>query len=148
YKQIESAQAEKNSQDAIRKAGNIEAKPIFDALSALREAAVSPAFPEDLASVTGFVSRLTSEVVGIYDTAWPKSPKQIVTIVRAVPQLSDARALLDERYQTAAAAKASLDKEFGDGDRILKTLRSGGTYMSWDTQEFLADMARMRVPAQ
>jgi uncharacterized protein YPO0396 len=148
YKQIESAQAEKNSQDATRKAGNIEAKPIFDALSALREAAISPAFPKDLASVTGFVSRLTSEVAGIYDATWPKSPKQIAGIVRAMPQLSDARAQLDEQYQTAAAAKASLAKDFDEGDRILKTLRSGGTYMSKDTQEFLADMARMRVPAQ
>lgn len=148
YKQIESAQAERNRQDAIRRASNIEARRIFDALSALREAARSPALPSGLASVRDFASRLTSGIVAVYDTAWPKSPKQIAAIVAAVPQLSDARAQLDELYQRAAAAKANLAKEFEDVDRILKTLRSGGTYMSKDTQDFLADMAKMRVPAQ
>ena len=148
YKQIESAQAERNRQDAIRKASNIEARPIFDALSALREAATRPALPSGLASVRDFASRLTSGIGGVYDTAWPKSPKQIAAIVAAVPQLSDARGQLDELYQRAAATKATLAKEFEDVDRILKTLRSGGTYMSKDTQDFLADMAKMRVPAQ
>lgn len=46
YKQIEQAQAEKDHQDAIRRAGNTEAKPIFDALRALRDAALSDVFPE------------------------------------------------------------------------------------------------------
>ncbi len=148
YKQIERAQGEKNRQQAIRKTGNIEAKPIFDALSALREAATSAVFPGGLTSITNYASRLTSGVVGGYDTAWPSAPKQIAALVTAVPPLSDARTQLDQLYQSAAAARASLAKEFEDGDRILKTLRSGGTYMSTDTQDFLADMTKMRVPAQ
>lgn len=148
YKQIEKAEAEKNSQDAIRRAGAVEAKPIFDALSALREAGTSPAFPADFASIADFASRLTPGLLGNYDAAWPKSAKQIAALVTAVPQLSDARVRLDERYQNAASDKASLAKEFEEGDRVLKKLRSGGTYMSNDTQDFLADMAKMRVPAQ
>ncbi|MGY8669234.1 SbcC/MukB-like Walker B domain-containing protein [Bradyrhizobium sp. UFLA05-109] len=146
YKQIEKAEAEKNSQDAVRRAGAVEAKPIFDALSALREAATSPAFPTDFASIADFASRLTQGLH--YDAAWPKSAKQIAALVTAVPDLSDARVRLDERYQNAASDKASLAKEFEEGDRVLKKLRSGGTYMSNDTQDFLADMAKMRVPAQ
>jgi energy-coupling factor transporter ATP-binding protein EcfA2 len=148
FEQIKKAQAERNTQDAIRKAGVIEAKPIFDALNALREATNSPAFPTGLAKITDFASRLTSDLIGVHDAAWPKSPKQIAALVSAVPQLSDVRAVLDERHQNAASAKASLTKEFDEGDRILKKLRSGGTYMSNDTQDFLADMAKMRVPAQ
>ncbi|WFU26782.1 ATP-binding protein [Bradyrhizobium sp. CB1717] len=148
FEQIKKAQAERNTQDAIRKAGAIEAKPIFDALNALREATNSPAFPTGLAKITDFASRLTSDLIGIHDAAWPKSPKQITALVSAVPQLSDVRAVLDERHQNAASTKASLTKEFDEGDRILKKLRSGGTYMSNDTQDFLADMAKMRVPAQ
>lgn len=148
FEQIKKAQAERNTQDAIRKAGVIEAKPIFDALTSLREATNSPAFPSGLAKITEFALRLTSDLVGVHDAAWPKSPKQIAALVSGVPQLSDVRAVLDERHQTAASIKAGLTKEFDEGDRILKKLQSGGTYMSNDTQDFLADMANMHVPAQ
>lgn len=148
FEQIKKAQAERNTQDAIRKAGVIEAKPIFDALNSLREATNSLAFPRGLAKISDFASRLTSDLVGVHDAAWPKSPKQIAALVSAVPQLSDVRAVLDERHQTAASIKAGLTKEFDEGDRILKKLQSGGTYMSDDTQDFLADMEKMHVPAQ
>jgi hypothetical protein len=148
YKQIEFAQAEQNRQNAIRKAGNIEAKPISDALNALLEAVTSPAFPKNLVSVPDIVPRLGAGIGGIYDAAWPKAPKQLATLVETVPPLADARAKLDELYQDAAAAKASLAKEFEDINRRLKNLRSGGTDMSRDTQDFLADMSKMHVPAQ
>lgn len=148
YKQIEKAQAEKNNQDAIRKAGAIEAKPIFDAFSALREAATSASFPRNLAPILEFRPRLTSDIPGIYDTSWPRSPKQVALLVTAVPPLSAARTQFDEGYQVAAAIKAELAKEFDDGQRILTNLQAGGTYMSKETQDFLADMARMGVPAQ
>ncbi|MGY3610823.1 MULTISPECIES: SbcC/MukB-like Walker B domain-containing protein [unclassified Bradyrhizobium] len=114
----------------------------------MREAATSSALPSNFASIADFASRLTSSLLGVYEVTWPKSPKHIATVVAAVPQLSDARLQLDQRYQNAAAAKASLAKEFEEQERILKNLQSGGTYMSKDTQDFLADMAKMRVPAQ
>ena len=148
YKQIEFAEAEQNRQAAIRKAGNIEAKSIFDALSALREVATGAALPKTFASIAGFVPRLSAGIGVAYDADWPKAPKDIATLVAAVPALSDARAKLDELYRDAAAAKAGLAKEFDDINRRLKNLRSGGTDMSRDTQGFLEDMRRLRVPAQ
>lgn len=148
YKQIEFAEAEQNRQAAIRKAGNIEAKSIFDALSALREVATSAALPKTFASIAGLVPRLSAGIGVAYDADWPKAPKEIATLVGAVPALSDARAKLDELYRDAAAAKAGLAKEFDDLNRRLKNLRSGGTDMSRDTQGFLEDMRRLRVPAQ
>ena len=148
YKQIEFAEAEQNRQAAIRKAGNIEARSIFDALSALREVATSAVLPKTFASIAGLVPRLSAGIGGAYDADWPKAPDQIVPLVKAMPVLSEARAKLDELYRDAAAAKAGLAKEFDDINRRLKNLRSGGTDMSRDTQGFLEDMRRMRVPAQ
>lgn len=148
YKQIEFAEAEQKRLAAIRKAGNIEAKSIFDALSALREVATSASLPKTFASIAGFVPRLSAGIGGAYDADWPKAPKEIATLIGAVPALSDARAKLDELYRDAAAAKAGLAKEFDDINRRLKNLRSGGTDMSRDTQGFLEDMRRLRVPAQ
>lgn len=148
YKQIEFAEAEQNRQAAIRKASNIEAKSIFDALSALREVATSAALPKTFAGIGGLVPRLSAGIGGVYDADWPKAPKEIAALVGAVPALSDARSKLDELHRDAAAARAGLAKEFDDINRRLKNLRSGGSDMSRDTQGFLEDMRRMRVPAQ
>lgn len=148
YKQIEFAEAEQNRQAAIRKAGNIEARSIFDALSALREVATSAALPKTFMTIAGLAPGLSSGIGGTYEADWPKVPKQIVALVKAVPALSDAKARLDELYREGAAAKASIAKEFDDINRRLKNLRSGGTDMSPDTQDFLEDMRKMRVPAQ
>lgn len=148
YKQIESAQAEQNSQAAIRRAANIEAKSIFDALSALREAATGRAFPKNHATITDFVSRLSVDIGGTYDAAWPKMPRQIAAVVETVPPLAEARTKLADQYQDASASRASLAKEFQDINRRLSNLRSGGTDMHPDTQDFLEDMRKMRVPAQ
>jgi hypothetical protein len=150
YKQIERAQGEKDRQDAIRTAGNIEAKSIFDALGALREAGASAAFPSSsFPTVASFArTQLAVDVMRIYSADWPKSPKQITNVVTAVPRLSEARTHIEGLHQRAAGEKARLAQELENVERLLKNLREGGTYMSKDTQDFLADMARMGVPAQ
>jgi Putative exonuclease SbcCD, C subunit len=149
-KQIEEAEAERGRQEAIRKTGNIEAKPIFDALSALREAGTSPAFPSKSSlNVAEFCrTKLHDGVIGVYDSAWPKSPRQVASVIEAVPRLADARAQTEGLHQRAATERARLAQEFENVERLLRTLRSGGTYMSKDTQDFLADMKRMGIPAQ
>lgn len=147
YKQVEEAQAEKDRQDAIRRTGNIEAKPIFDALKALREAGVSAVFPANaFPAVAGFVQANLS-LVGDYAVDWPKSPRAIARAITVLPALGDARGHVEGLYQSATAEKARLTQTAEDVERQLKNLRSGGTYMSKETQDFLADMARMNVPA-
>jgi hypothetical protein len=150
YKQIERAQAEKDRQDAIRKAGNIEAKPIFDALSALREAGADAVFLSSaFSSVANFAKgQLVADVIRVYSVDWPKSPKQITEVVATVPRLSEARTHIEGLHQRAAGEKARLAQELEEVERLLKNLRDGGTYMSKDTQEFLADMHRMGVAAR
>lgn len=149
YRQVEVAQAEKDRQDAIRRTGNIEAKPIFDALKALREAGLSAVFPASaFPAVVEFVqANLSLGVVGDYGADWPRSPREIARAIAAVPALGDARSHLEGLYQHATADKARLAQTLEDVERQLKNLRSGGTYMSKETQDFLADMARMGVPA-
>jgi hypothetical protein len=148
YEQIRQAHAQKASLDAIRKAGNIEAKPIFDALNALREAIGTGIFPaEILPAFASFAqAHLTSSAA--YDAGWPKSPKDIAAAIAAVPTLSPVRAHVEGLHQQALAEKARLGQELGEVQRLLKSLRSGGSYMSKETQDFLADMERMKVPAQ
>ncbi len=114
YKQIRSAEAQKDRQDAIRKAGNIEAKPIFDALSALRDAVLKPGLPGD--SFPGhrrFSLRLNlaERVIGTYGVDWPKAPSRIANVIRTIPGLSAAQKQIEEDYQEAAAEKARLAKE-------------------------------------
>lgn len=148
-KQIEHAQSEKDRQDAVRKTGNIEAKPIFDALSALGEAGASAAFPSTVfASVVHCARTQLSGVIGVYDATWPKSPKLIASAIETVPQLAEARVHVEGLHQRAASEKARLAHDLENVDRLLKTLRGGGTYMSKETQDFLADMSRMGIPAQ
>lgn len=149
YTQVEEAQAEKDRQDAIRRTGNIEAKPIFDALKALREAGMSAVFPTDaFPVVAGFVqANLSLAVVGEYGVDWPKSPREIARLLAALPALGDVRGHVEGLYQSTISEKARLAQTADDVERQLKNLRSGGTYMSKDTQDFLADMARMGVPA-
>src|SRR3989442_1596091 len=91
--QIDEAEAEKERQDAIRKTGAIEAKPIFDALSALREAALSSAFSTDaFLNVANFARKqLNPESIGVYDATWPKAPRHIAGIIEGLPQLDAAR---------------------------------------------------------
>jgi len=150
YEQIKQAQSEKARQDAIRKTASIEAKVIFDALSALREAGMSAAFPSkafpDLSQFAR--TRLSQSDIGIYGVGWPDSSKQIARVICSVPVLSDARAHIEGLHRDAAAEKVRLAKELDEIERHLKNLRSGGTFMSKDTQDFLADMARIKVPAQ
>jgi hypothetical protein len=149
-KQIEHAQAEKDRQDAIRKTGNIEAKPIFDSLSALREAAASPHFPaRAFAGVAEFVRvKSAPGVIGVYDSGWPQSPRQLASVIEAVPGLADVRNHVQGLHQEAASERARISQELENVERLLKTLRGGGTYMSRDTQDFLADMNKMNIPAQ
>lgn len=147
YKQVEEAQAEKDRQDAIRRTGNIEAKPIFEALKALREAGVNAVFPANaFPAVAGFVQANLS-LVGDYVADWPRSPRAIARAITVLPALGDARGHVEGLYQSATAEKARLTQTAEDVERQLKNLRSGGTYMSKETQDFLADMARMNVPA-
>lgn len=148
--EIEEAQAEKDRQDAIRSAGNIEAKPIFDALNALREAGQSSAFPSsgfpELAELAR--TRLTPSKIGAYDAAWPKSATQIAEIVRSVPGLTEAGKHVDSLHQRAASENGRLAQDLENIDRNLQNLRSGGTFLSNDTQDFLRDLDKLGIPAQ
>lgn len=150
YEQLRDAQAEKDRQDATRRTAAIEAKPIYDALAALREACLGSAFPATQFPVlAGFANaQLTSGNLGRYDANWPKAPRQLAAMVAAVPALSEARTQIESQHQRAMADKARLTQEGEEIERLLKSLRSGGTFMSKDTQDFLADMARMGVPAR
>lgn len=149
-KQLRSAEAQKERQDAIRRRGNIESKPIFYALSGLREAAANRAFPRSaFPNVANFAqTRLAASVIGIYDASWPTSPADIASAVAALPSLSAACAHIEEHHKGAVAERARLSRDYDEVDGALKRLRSGGTYMSKDTQDFLADLGRLGVPAQ
>lgn len=148
--QIDEAEAEKERQNAIRKTGAIEAKPIFDALSALREAALSSAFPTDaFPNIPNFARKqLKPESIGIYDATWPKAPRHIAAIIDGLPHLDAVRPHVEGLHQRAASEKARLAEDLANIERLLSTLRGGGTYMSKDTQDFLTDMSRMGIPAQ
>lgn len=149
-KQLRLAEAQKERQDAIRRRGNIESKPIFDALSGLRDAVTNRAFPArafpDVADLVQ--TQLAAHVIGTYDANWPKSPSDIASTIGALPSLSAACAHIEDHHKSVVAERARLSHECDEVERVLKRLRSGGTYMSPDTQDFLADMARMGVPAQ
>jgi Putative exonuclease SbcCD, C subunit/P-loop containing region of AAA domain len=149
-KQIEEAEAERDRQGAIRKTGSIEAKPVFDALSALHDAGTSPAFPSKNAPNVAEYCRtqLRAGVIGVYDSAWPKSPRQVANVIEAVPPLADAKAHVEGLPQRAATETARLAQELDNVERLLRTLRGGGTYMSKDAQDLLADMKGMGIPAQ
>lgn len=147
-KQLRSAEAQKERQDAIRRRGNIEAKPIFDAFNGLREAATSRAFPARAFPDVASFAQLAATTIGTYDTSWPKSPALIASAIAALPPLSAASAHVEDRHKGAVAERARLSHEYDEVDRALKRLRSGGTYMSKDTQDFLADLGRLGVPAQ
>ena len=146
-KQIEEAEGERDHQDAIRKTGNIEAKSVFDALKALHEAGMSPALTS--ANIVDFCrAQLHDKVIGVYDGAWPKSPRQVASVIEQVPWLDGARVHVEGLHQRAATEKARLAQELENVERLLSTLRGGGTYMSKNAQDFLADMKRMGIPAQ
>ncbi|MCL4765433.1 MAG: AAA family ATPase [Hyphomicrobiaceae bacterium] len=149
-KQLRLAEAQKERQDAIRRRGNIESKPIFDALSGLRDAVTNRTFPaRTFPDVANFVqTQLAAHVISTYDASWPKSPSDIASTIGALPSLSAACARIEDHHKRAVAERARLSHECDEVERVLKRLRSGGTYMSPDTQDFLADMARMGVPAQ
>jgi len=148
--EIEEAQAEKDRQDAVRNAGNIEAKPIFDALNALREAGESSSFPSSgFPEVAEFArTKLTLAKIGAYDATWPHSASQIAEIVRSVPVLTDAGKHVDSLHQHAASEKAQLAQELESIDRSLQNLHSGGTFLSSHTQDFLRDLGKLAIPAQ
>lgn len=150
YDQIREAQIEKDRQDATRRTGNVEAKAVFDALSGLREAVAGSAFPTSaFPAVANFArAQLPAGGLGNYDATWPKAPTQIAGIIAAMPILSDVRAHIEGLHQKAVAEAARLAQASGEIERLLKNLQSGGTYMSKETQDFLADMTRMKVPAQ
>jgi hypothetical protein len=150
YEQIKPAQSEKKSQEADRKTASIEARIIFDSLNALREAGESTSFPsKNFPDISIFVqSCLSQDRIGTYEIGWPAMPEKIAHVVSALPPLSEARAYIESLYQKATAANARLAQELEDIERQLNNLRAGGTFMSKDTQDFLADMARIKVPAQ
>ena len=150
YEQIKKARSEKDHHVASRKTAAIEARVIFEALNALRKVGASTVFPsKKFPAVQTFAQSSLRQIdVGSYDSAWPVSPAKIVQIVSSVPALSEVRTHIETLYQEATAATAHLAKELAEIDRQLKNLRSGGTFMSKDTQDFLADMARIKVPAQ
>lgn len=149
YEQIKQAQSEKSRYEAARRAASIEAKAVFDALTALREATASTAFPlHEFPAIQTFVrAQLSQDSIGVYDGAWPVSPRNIAEIVRSIPLLSDAHTALERRYQEVAATKAHIAKDLDEVERQLKNLRSGGAFMSKETQDFIAEMAQIKVPA-
>lgn len=150
YEQIKQARSEKQSEEAVRKGASIEAKVIYDALKALRVAGASPSFPsKHFPNIWNFTqSRLSQIHLGTFDVAWPTSPREVAEVVSSVPPLSSVRAHTETLYQEAASATARLANELEETKRLLSNLRSGGTYMSRDTQHFLADMSEMKVPAK
>lgn len=149
-KQLREAEAEKQRQDAIRRAANMEAKPIYDALHALKEVVANRAFPQSgFTSLVSFVqSQLSIALLGSYDADWPKGPKAIAAKIAGLPDLGAAQAHVQQLLQDAVSDRARLSSEREDIARILKMLRSGGTYMSRDTQDFLADLNRMGIAAR
>jgi hypothetical protein len=149
-KQLRLAEAQRDRQEAIRKAGNIEAKPIFDALSALREAVSSTAYPQNLSPVLQSFARahLGGDAIGIYGGDWPKNARQIANVITAIPALAPVQAHIEELHGQTLAETAHLKRERDEVERLLERLRGGGTYISKDTQDFLADLNRMGIPAQ
>lgn len=150
YEQIKQAEAERQRQESIRKTASIEARVIFEALNALREASISDCFPsKSFPAVATFIqTQLSSIHVGSYDLNWPIFPEQIADTLLSVPALSDVRNHVERAYQEAAAANARLRNDSQEIERHLANLRSGGTLLSRDTQNFLGDMAKLKVPAR
>jgi hypothetical protein len=150
YEQLKQARSEKDHHVASRKTAAIKAKVIFEALNALREVGASTVFPsKNFPAIRIFAQSSVRQIdVGTYDSAWPVSPSTIAPIVSSVPALSEVRTHVETLYQEATAATAQLAREIAEIERQLKNLRSGGTFMSKDTQDFLADMARIKVSAQ
>jgi Putative exonuclease SbcCD, C subunit/P-loop containing region of AAA domain len=150
YEQIKQAETEQDRHEAIRKAASIEAKVIFDALTALREAGASDYFSSNaFPAFTAFIkARLSRFHVGNYDLNWPAVPREIADIVSSIPTLSNLLAAVERAYQGAAAEHARITNEGQEIERHLSNLRSGGTFISRDTQNFLADMARINIPAK
>jgi energy-coupling factor transporter ATP-binding protein EcfA2 len=150
YEQIKRARSDRGSQEAARKNASIEAKTIFDALNALREAGESSVFPfREFPAIRNFVqAHLSPGHFGDYQIGWPLSPQEIGDVVSTVPPLSEVRSRIESTYQSAARQSARSAGELEDVERQLRNLHSGGTYMSKDTQDFLGDMLRVQVPAK
>lgn len=148
-KQLRAAEGQREQQAAIRKAGNIQAKPLFDAFCAFREAACSKVFPQAaFPAIVNFAqARLTSGAIGLYDADWPKNPRQLATVISALPEPSAALAHIEELHRQADAEKGRLTGERVETERLLSQLRGGGTYISKDTQDFLGDLNRLGIPA-
>jgi DNA repair exonuclease SbcCD ATPase subunit len=149
-KQLRSAESQKERHDAVRRTGNIEAKPVFSALMALRDAALNPAFPATaFPSVANFAkSRLTADTIGHYGPEWPGSPGTLRKIIDSLPALSASEKHVEEVYQGAVAENASLAREMAEAERLLRNLRDGGAYISKDAQDYLDDLRRMSIPAR
>src|SRR5262249_54574422 len=109
-KQLREAEAEKQRQDAIRKAANLEAKPIHDALQALTESVSNRAFPQSgFSPLVSFVqSQLSAALVGSYDVDWPKTPKAIATAITGLHDLAPLQAHVQQLLQDAISEKARL----------------------------------------
>lgn len=149
YEQIKRAETEKEEQQAIRKAKSTEAKPIYQALTDLREAGLSPEFlHQAFPAIVEFAqTHLSKSAVGVYGPNWPTTPQRIADLVAAVPPVSDAVRRIQESYRDATSVHAQLAKKAADLDRNLANLKGGGRMMSRDTQDFLADLDRLNVPA-
>ncbi|HEY4940653.1 MAG TPA: SbcC/MukB-like Walker B domain-containing protein [Rhizomicrobium sp.] len=148
YDQVRDARNALDVQDARRKAAVAQAKPIFDGLNALREVTRSPQFPSGQFAELRSLSERQLATIGTYHAGWPKDGKAITTVLSAVPPLSPVRAYFEQLYQDATTQRARLGQELTEVERRLKPLQTGGTLMSPDTQDFLADMARMQISAK
>jgi len=148
-KQLRAAEAQKERHDAVRRTGNFEAKPIFNALKAVREAVLGSSFPQEkFPALAEFTRRqLSTQVVGDYDADWPKVPKMVTAAIAGMPDLESAQVHVEALHGRISDEKTVLVRERDETERLLKNLRGGGSYMSKDTQDFLADLRRLDISA-
>lgn len=146
--QVRQAKNALEVQDARRKGAAAQAKAIFDGLMALRDGARNPFFPAAQFADVAALANTRLATLGSYDIQWPKDAKAIATLVAATPSLAPARTHFERLLQDAMTLRARIGQELSEVDRLLKTLQGGGTFLSQDTQEFLADMTRMQIPAK
>ena len=99
--------------------------------------------------IAGLAPRLNAGVGGGYDADWPKAPRSDRAACRSGCRRFPTRgpswtSSIGMRPRPRPAWRRNSMTSIASS----RTFRSGGTYMSRDTQDFLADMRRMRVPAQ
>lgn len=150
YEQLKLAQSALERAQAFRRAHSSEAKPIFHALIALRRSALTRALTaETFPAVVAFAEKaLGEEHVGPSSVDWPSAPREIQKLVTHTPDLSPALAHVDAAYRAVLSERSRIARDLEDADTQIKKLRAGGTYMSKDTENLLADLREARVPAK